>query len=248
MVSYKTSKAKGAKWQNLKAGKTSFSVPGKATAWKLRLRTPASPLEVYETTRKKTKGGVSLGLKRLLKLLNSPPKAKGKRKYQTVLEFLNERLGQWRLSVGIVPLARYYQDGAFFTNPADLKKKWDEVRIWYAIESAGMSDGSTVADDEKAYHIGYTAFKVKDARIGTALLEKFSDLVDMRLFHRAEDENDTNGIAVQHNSNPNYKQWRETAILLAAEGVPKQKKTGGRNALQGKTGPGRASKRVRVRK
>lgn len=248
-VSYKTAKrGKGAKWKNLKPGRGAFVIPRTAISYRVRLRTPGAvrALDVFETTRKKSTRPLGLSLKGLLKRLAAPKPRKGG-KYQTVLEYLNERLGHWRLSVGVVPLARYYKDGAFFTNPTDLAAKWNRIRIWYALESEGLSDGSPLKEDEKAYHIGTTYFEVKDATLGTRLLARFAEIVEDRLFHEDEDAG-RNGIAVQHNANPDYKKWREQGILLATEGVPLKQETGGGSGVQRKAGSGRHAKRVRSRK
>lgn len=231
-------------WRKAKVQGSSYVIPGNARVVQTKFRPGGKGrgIPLSEVERAKSKNPRRLGIKGLLRDFQKPPSKKSRARYETTREYLNRVLGNadgiWRLSVGVLPTALYWHNWVFFTDPSDLKRSWDRVRIWIAIESDGNSDGSTNPAGVKSYYVGNVTFEVpKKTRLSKATITAYYYKIKA-LFDSTEDGDAQNGIVTQHNDNPAFKRWAEEEILLGIEGVP-------RREVQRKTGPGRQAKGFR---
>ncbi len=211
------------KWKAAKASKTSFHIPKSATAYKVMLKTRARSVILSETKlpKRKRTAGTYLGKTRLLKSLQrrtpKPPKGEGA---ELLLDYLKRELGpNFGLSSGTLPQSLYASRYRFFTDKKELARKWLYVRIWYAIESSGMSDGSELPAGEKAWVIdsASAALPSPGRVLSEKLMKDYEDYTNAILYN-VSDVQAEQGRVNRHNMDGRFKKWAPTAKFLGVEG------------------------------
>jgi len=138
-----------------------------------------------------------------------------------LLDWITRLLGEgWNLSAGILPQSLYADAYRFFTDESEIRKRWKYVRIWYAIESEGMSDGTQLTEEEKAWDIDSIGIGLegKGEVLSESLMRSWESFINDQLYNASPEDANQLGIVNRHNANENYKKWASSAIFLGVEG------------------------------